>query len=227
VVKTGKVRELTEEFRTVVAGRSNLTDSIVPPLVFVVINALAGLQVAVAGSFAFALLIALVRLSRRQPVKYALGGVGGIVLAAMVAQLLGRAEGYFLPAIVTGGLTLVVCVASVIVRRPMVAWTSHLARGWPLAWYWHPKVRLAYSEVTWLWAFFFAIRLLLQFALFQGAAPELLAVVNVALGWPATIVLLVVSYLYGTWRLRDLSGPSVEEFKQGAEPPWTGQQRGF
>ncbi len=223
----GKVRELTEEFRTVVVGRSNITDSIVPPLVFVVINALAGLQVAVTGSLAFALLIALVRLSRRQPMKYALGGVGAVVLAAVVAQLLGRAEGYFLPAIVTGGGTLVVCVVSVLVRRPMVAWTSRLARGWPLAWYWHPKVRPAYSEVTWLWAFFFAIRLLLQLALFQGAAPELLAVVNVALGWPATIVLLVVSYLYGTWMLRNLSGPSVEEFKQGAGPPWTGQQRGF
>lgn len=226
-MKTGKVRELTEEFRTVVAGRSNITDSIVPPLVFVVINALSGLQYAVVGSLAFALLIALVRLSRRQSVSYALGGIGGVVLAVVVAQLLGRAEGYFLPSIVTGGGTLVVCLLSVIVRRPMVAWTSYLARGWPLAWYWHPKVRPAYSEVTWLWAFFFAIRLLLQFALFQGAAPELLAVVNVAMGWPATIVLLVVSYLYGTWRLRNLSGPSIEEFKQGAEPPWTGQQRGF
>jgi hypothetical protein len=227
VVKTGKVRELAEEFRTVVAGRSNLTDSIVPPLVFVVINALSGLQYAIVGSLAFALLIALVRLSRRQPVKYALGGMGGVVLAAVVARLLGRAEGYFLPSIVTGGGTLFVCLLSVLVRRPMVAWTSRLARGWPLAWYWHPRVRPAYSEVTWLWALFFAIRLLLQFALFQGAAPELLAVANVAMGWPTTIVLLVVSYLYGTWRLRHLNGPSVEEFQRGAAPPWTGQQRGF
>ncbi len=223
----GRVRELTEEFRTVVVGRGNITDSIVPPLIFVVINALAGLEVAVAGSLALALLIALVRLGRRQSVKYALGGVGGIVLATVVAQLLGRAEGYFLPSIVTGGGTLVVCLLSVLVRRPMVAWTSHLARGWPLGWYWHPRVRPAYSEVTWLWVLFFAIRLLLQFAFFQGAAPELLVVVNIALGWPATVVLLAVSYLYGTWRLRNLSGPSVEEFKQGAEPPWTGQQRGF
>ena len=226
-MKTGKVREITEEFRTVVAGRSNIIDSIVPPLVFVVINALSGLQYAVAGSLAFALLIALVRLSRRQPVKYALGGVGGVVLAAVVAQLLGRAEGYFLPAIVTGGGTLVVCVVSVIVRRPLVAWTSYLARGWPLAWYWHPKVRPAYSEVTWLWVVVFAVRLSLQLALFQGAAPELLAVVNVAMGWPTTIVLLVISYLYGTWRLRHLRGPSIEEFGEGAEPPWAGQKRGF
>ena len=223
----GRFRELTEEIRTVVVGRGNIIDSIAPPLVFVVINALAGLQVAVAGSLALALLIALFRLGRRQPLRYALGGVGGIAFAAGVAQLLGRAEGYFLPAIVTGGGTLVVCLLSVLVRRPMVAWTSHLARGWPSGWYWHRSVRPAYSEVTWLWVFFFAIRLLLQFALFRGAAPELLVVVNVAMGWPATVVLLAVSYLYGTWRLRNLRGPSVEEFEQGAEPPWTGQQRGF
>ena len=226
-METGKVRELIQEFRTVFSGRRNVADSIVPPFVFVLINALLGLQYAVVGSLAFALLIVLIRLTKRQPLRYAFGGIGGVLLAVLVAQLLGRAEGYFLPAIVTGGGTLVVCVVSVIVRRPLVAWTSHLARGWPLDWYWHPKVRPAYSEVTWLWVGIFAVRLSLQLALFQGAAPELLAVVNVALGWPTTIVLLVVSYLYGTWRLRNLSGPSVEEFKQGAEPPWTGQQRGF
>ena len=44
---------------------------------------------------------------------------------------------------------------------------------------------------------------------------------------PATMILLIVSYLYGTWRLRNLGGPSVEEFKSGTEPPWEGQQRGF
>ena len=226
-MKTGKVRELRAEFRTVFSGRGNVTDSIVPPLIFVVMNAVLGLQYAVVGSLAFVLFITVVRLSRRQPLRYALGGVGGILLAVAVAQLLGRAEGYFLPAIVTGGGTLVVCMVSVIVRRPLVAWTSHLARGWPLAWYWHPKVRPAYSEVTWLWVGIFAVRLSLQLALFQGAAPELLAVVNIAMGWPTTIVLLVISYLYGTWRLRHLRGPSIEEFKEGTEPPWAGQRRGF
>jgi hypothetical protein len=47
------------------------------------------------------------------------------------------------------------------------------------------------------------------------------------MGWPATILLLAVSYLYGTWRLRNLEGPSVEEFREETEPPWEGQQRGF
>ena len=41
------------------------------------------------------------------------------------------------------------------------------------------------------------------------------------------ILLLVASYLYGLWRLQRLNGPSVEEFRSGAEPPWQGQKRGF
>jgi hypothetical protein len=224
---TGKVRELTEEFRTVFVGRSNMADSIVPPILFVAINALAGLQYAVWSSLAVALLITVVRLVRRDPIRNALGGFGAVLLAVLVARLLGRAEGYLLPAIVTGGLTFVVCVVSVLAGRPMVAWTSHLARRWPLRWYWHPRVRPAYDEVTWMWALFFATRWALQLALFQGAAPGFLAIANVAMGWPATIVLLAVSYLYGTWRLRGLRGPSVKEYKEGAEPPWTGQSRGF
>lgn len=224
---TGKLRELGEEFRTVFAGRSNVADSIVPPIVFVAINALLGLEYAIWSSLAVALVITVVRLVRRQAPRHALGGLGGVILAILVARLLGRAEGYFLPAIVTGGLTVLFCVASVIAGRPMVAWTSHLARRWPLRWYWHPQVRPAYSEVTWLWALFFTMRWLLQLAFFQGAAPELLAGVNVVMGWPATIALLVISYLYGTWRLRQLRGPSIREFREGAEPPWTGQRRGF
>ena len=226
-MKTSKVRELSEEFRLVFTGRSNLADSIVPPVIFLIINALLGFQVAMWGSLAVALLITLFRLSRRQPLRYALGGIGGVVLAILIAQLLGRAEGYFLPGIITGGLTVIGCLASVIAGRPLVAWTSYIARRWPLDWYWHPKVRPAYNEVTLAWAVFFAIRLGLQWSLFQEQAAGLLGIIQVVTGWPATIALLVISYLYGTWRLRHLRGPSVEEFRAGAEPPWTGQRRGF
>jgi hypothetical protein len=226
-MKTSKVRELVEEFRLVFTGRSNLIDSIVPPLIFLIMNALLGFEYAMWSSLAIALLITVFRLSKGQPLRYALGGIGGVVLAILIAQLLGRAEGYFLPGIITGGLTVIGCLASVIVGRPLVAWTSFIARRWPLDWYWHPKVRPAYNEVTLAWAVFFAVRLGLQWSLFQEQAAGLLGIIQVVTGWPATIALLVISYLYGTWRLRHLKGPSVEEFKAGAEPPWTGQRRGF
>jgi hypothetical protein len=222
-----KLREIGEELRTVLAGRSNLLDSIVPPLAFVVANNLSGFTVAAWSAVGVALAFLAYRLLRRQRLAYAAGGIGGVVLAIVLARLLGRAEGYFLPGIFSGGLTVLACLVSVIARRPLVAWTSFVTRRWPLPWYWHPSVRPAYSEVTLIWAVFFALRLGVQWALFRGAAAGLLGIVQLLTGWPATIVLLVLSYLYGTWRLRRLRGPSVEEFNVGAEPPWTGQQRGF
>jgi len=223
----GKFREITDELRTVFAGRSNILDSILPPILFLIINALAGFEIAMWSSLAVAGIITGLRLYRRQRLLYALGGIGGVALAILIALLLGRDEGFFLPNIITGALTVLLCLISVVAGRPIVAWTSHLARRWPRDWYWHPRVRPAYSEVTWLWVVFFGLRFLLQLNLFQEQAAGLLALINVLTGLPATIVLLVVSYLYGTWRLRNLGGPSVEEFKTGKEPPWEGQSRGF
>ncbi len=222
-----KLREVTEEFRTVVAGRSNAIDAVLPPLAFLILNALLGFTVATWGSLAAAGALGALRLIRGQPVGYALGGLAATSFAILAALLSNQAEGYFLPNLITGGLTALICLISVIAGRPLVALTSHLARGWPLAWYWQPQVRPAYSEVTLVWTVFFALRLALQWFLFREAETAVLGVLSVILGWPATIVLLVISYLYGTWRLQNLGGPSVEEFEEGAEPPWQGQQRGF
>jgi hypothetical protein len=224
---TNKLQELWEEFQAVFAGRGNLVDTIIPPILFVGMNALAGFSAALWGALGVALLFAAARLIRRQPVRYALGGLGGVGLAVLIAWLVGRAEGFFLPTILTGAGTMLLMVVSLAAGRPLVAWTSYLARRWPRDWYWHPRVRPAYSEVTWLWLVVFALRLALQWAVLQQENSALLAVTNLVTGWPATILLLAVSYLYGTWRLRNLGGPSVEEFRAGAEPPWTGQKRGF
>jgi hypothetical protein len=222
-----KLHELIDEFRTVVVGSSNLLDSILPPLIFVALNALLNLQAAIWGALIFVALVVTVRMVRRQSLHYALGGLGGVILAAAVAQLLGRAEGYFVPGIISSVATIFVALGSLIIRRPMVAWTSFIARRWPLAWYWHPRVRPAYSEVTLFWVLFFGLRSALQLAVLRTESVELLALTSFATGWPATIALLVVSYLYGTWRLKSLQGPSVEEFKNNAAPPWTSQRRGF
>jgi hypothetical protein len=160
-------------------------------------------------------------------VLYALGGAAGVLLAIGLTRLLGGAENFFLPSLLTSALTIFLCFVSVIAKRPLVAWTSFIARRWPSDWYWHPRVRPAYSEVTAFWGLYFFARFALQWYFYQGEATERLAWLNLILGWPATVVLLVASYLYGTWRLRNLGGPSVEEFETGAEPPWESQRKGF
>lgn len=221
-----KARELLEEFRSV-TGKVGLLDTILPPILFLLLNGLAGFTAAMFGALGLSVLIAILRIRRKQSLLYALAGMGSVVLALAVAYLFGSSEGYFLPGIVNGGLTLALALVSLVIRKPMVAWTSYLARRWPLDWYWHEQVRPAYAEVTVAWLIFFAVRLFWQVTLFQGHDTNQLVFVNALTGWPATIALLVLSYLYGTWRLGKLSGPSVEEFRNNVPPPWQSQRRGF
>jgi intracellular septation protein A len=222
-----KSRELLDELRTVFAGRYSFLDAILPPILFLLVNGLAGFQAAMWSALALSVVIAAIRISRKQSITYALAGVGSVAVAIGIAWFLGKSEGFFLPGLVSGSMTLLLTIVSLVIRRPMVAWTSYIARRWPLDWYWHPQVRPAYSEVTFAWALFFAARLLLQFSLFESKDVNSLAVTNFITGWPATILLLVFSYLYGTWRLAHLHGPSVDEFRSNTPAPWQGQRRGF
>ncbi len=222
-----KGQEVIEELQVMLTGRTSLLDLILPPFLFLVVLTVWGFSPALWASLALAGLFVLTRLLKGHALTYAIGGVGGTIIAVFAARILGRAEGFFLPGIVSGLVTIALCLVSVIVGRPLVAWTSRLARRWPLDWYWHPQVRPAYMEVTIAWTIYFSVRLLLQIFLFQEAQAGALAILQILLGWPATILLLAATYIYGTWRLKRLGGPSVEEFKADAPPPWKGQQRGF
>lgn len=226
-MQQSKWHELLEEIRTVFTGRNSFFDAILPPIIFLLINGLVGFQAAMWSALILSAGIAILRIVRKQSLTYALAGVGSVAVAIGLARYLGKSEGFFLPGLISGSMTLLLTILSLVIRRPMVAWTSYIARRWPLDWYWHPQVRPAYSEVTFAWVIFFTARLLLQFALFENQDVNSLALTNFVTGWPATILLLIFSYLYGTWRLAHLSGPSVEEYRNNVPPPWQSQRRGF
>jgi len=223
-----KYQELKEELIGVLSGRgSRLLDSFAPLLVFLILSPLSNLKIAIYAALGLAAFLAMLRILRRESLVYALGGLGGVSLAAVFALLSGSGRGFFLPGLISGSVTVVLCVVSVALNRPLVAWTSFVTRRWPLDWYWHACVLPAYNEVTIGWAVAFAGRLALEFWLYQQDALGALGTVRILLGWPFIVVLLVITYLYGMWRLRQLGGPSVQEFKEGKEPPWQSQQRGF
>lgn len=142
------LHELWDEFKQVVLGRGRALDVALPPLLFVGVNWLFGFTAAMGSALGLALLFTAVRLWQRQAVWGALGGVGGVLLAIVIVRFLDRSEGFFLPAIASSGLTAVLALVSIVVKRPLVAWTSYVTRRWPLGWYWHARVRPAYSEVT-------------------------------------------------------------------------------
>jgi hypothetical protein len=153
--------------------------------------------------------------------------LGGVALAAGFIYISGSEAGFVIPGLISGGITVFLCLGSVLFKRPLAAWTSYLTRRWPLDWYWHQQIRPAYTEVTLAWAGAFAARLVLEYWLSQRPSITALGLAKIVLGWPYTILILILSYLYGIWRLGNLSGPSVEEYQEGVQPPWTSQKRGF
>ena len=223
-----KLAELASELKSVFSGKGGrIIDTILPLVLFVIINQVATLEWALGLTIGLAVVLTVMRLVQRQTVWYALAGLGSVGLAALLAALSGSESAYFLPGLVSGGLTVVACLVSILLQRPLAALSSHITRGWPLAWYWHARVRPAYSEVTAFWAIAFGLRLALEYILFRQADLTALGVIRLLMGWPYTILVLILSYLYGLWRLRKLQGPSVEEFNHQSAPPWQGQQRVF
>jgi hypothetical protein len=222
-----KINELLQEFRTVFSGRTNTADTILPPLLYALVNMMAGLVPATLSAFVLAAILTGLRIVRKQSWLYALSGLVLTLLAAGLAWYTQNATSFFLPDLVISGMLLAAALLSILAGKPLAAWSSHLTRAWPKEWYWLPNISPAYTEVTWMWTAFIAARLIAQYLLYQLGSFSLLGLANVLLGWPVTIVALVISYIYGNWRLTKLRGPSVEEFLFHQPGPWKGQKRGF
>jgi hypothetical protein len=222
---SAKGKEILEELRSVISGKT--LDAILPPLVFVIVNGVFGLQAAIFSSILLSVVQGLIRLFRKQSWLYAFAGLMGVLFASGMAYLTRNPATFFVGAIVSSSLVLIAAIFSLIVGKPLAAWVSHVSRGWPLEWFWRQDVKPAYREVTVFWSIFFLIRLVMQIVLLKRGDPTELAWINLLLGWPVTLIVLISSYVYGIWRLGQLKCPGVEEFKEGKKPPWKGQTRGF
>lgn len=220
-----KGKEILEELTSVLSGKT--LDAIVPPLVFVIVNSMFGLTSAIIIALILSSTFAIFRLVRKQSGIYALFGTMGILLAGGFAYLADNATNYFLPGIVTNAFVLILTVITLILDKPLAAYASHLTRGWKLDWFWRKDVKPAYREVTIMWSIFFLVRTIIQVTLFLSNNVDALVWANTIMGLPVTVTVLVLSYVYGIWRLRNLKGPGIDEYMENKTAPFRGQTRGF
>lgn len=193
-----------------------VVETVLPVVVFVAANGRWGLGWGAAAAIGLAVGLTVWRFARGGTLLYALGGLAGALLAVGTALWSGSASGYFGPGLVLNGLYAVGVVVSILVRRPFIALSGALLYGWPLAWYLHPKVRPAYSEVSWPWAALFGVRAWVRYRILAGEELGLSDTALVLLtGWPMFALLLLGTYAYVNWRLRTLGAPDVETFTHG------------
>lgn len=73
-----RIKEISEELRLFISEKT--FDALLPPLLFAVVNGRYQLTVASILAIALALLLGIIRLARKQPLRYAVGGLVGFRL---------------------------------------------------------------------------------------------------------------------------------------------------
>lgn len=217
--------QIKEEVTQFVTGKT--IDALFPPIIYVIGNSLFGLKIGIILALSIAIILGLYRVYKKQNFLYALGGIAGIGIASAFAYFGDNAANYFLPKVITSGALFLLALISLIIGKPLAIWASHLSRGWKWEWFYRKDVKPAYREVTIVWTILFLTRMILQWILLKRGNLIELGWANILLGFPATLTVLILSFVYGFWRLRNLGGPGVEEFTEGKEPPWKGQTKGF
>jgi hypothetical protein len=182
-------------------GVGGLVASVVPVLVFVVVNTATGLQAALWSAVGSAVLVALWRLVRREPLQPAVSGALGVGVCAFIAYRTGEARGFFLYGIWFSLVAGVAFVASVAVRRPLVGVIWSGLNGTGSGWRADRRARFGYDVATLVWAVFFLARFVVQQWLYEAQETAWLGVARLLMGLPLTAVAALVTI----WAVRRAS----------------------
>jgi hypothetical protein len=188
----GAIRDLyRQQLLDSIGGWSGTVITAIPTVVFVAVNAASTLKWAVVAAVGSAILLAIYRLSRRQPVQQALTGLLGVVIASAIAARTGQAKGYFLLGIWSSFAYAGAFVVSLIVRRPVIGLLWEFLDPTPgedeTPWYRRRTLLYAYALATLAGGMVFLARGIVQLALFRHNATGWLAVARIAMGYPLYI----------------------------------------
>lgn len=219
------LKDIKDELRQFLSGKT--IDALIPPIIYILTNNLFSLKIAVFTAITMAIVVAIFRLFKKESILYALGGIGGVLLASTFALISDNAANYFLPKIIGSAALFLMLILSVFIGKPGAAILSHLSRGWSFNWFMREDIKPAYREVTIVWAMLAFIRMIFQIILYKRGNLTELGWASILLGFPASLTVMILTLVYGVWRLKRLGGPGIDEFKEGKNPPWEGQNKGF
>jgi len=219
------VMEILSELKLVLTGKS--LDILLPPILFLTINNIWSVTAAILGSLILGLLFLIKRIIKHDNILYAIGGIIGIIFAGITIFINNNTSNFFLPDLITTFSLILISIISLLIKKPLAIWVSHITRGWELEWFYRKDVLPAYREVTIFWLLFFIVRFSIEMYLYLNSTLDEIVIFNVILGLPVLIGVLTFSYIYGIARLRKLGGPSIDEYRNQTPSPWKGQRKGF
>lgn len=216
-----KLPPLSEQMAEQLGGWRGLVESGIPVLVFIVANMVFGavvsdgsfavlgdkpaLKLAILASVGVALALAGWRLAQGKPIRFAVNGLLGIAIGAVLAWRSGEERSFYLPGIIYSLCYGLALLGSVAVRQPLVGWIySVVADGGKKGWRAEPRLVRAFKWLTVLWAATYIVKAGVQFLLYQASADVALGVSRIVLGYPPYLLLLALT----VWSVRRIRAAS-------------------
>lgn len=205
--------------RQMYGSKRAIIDTSVPPILFVTTESFIGLTAAAAISAGYGVATAIYRATKKQETKQALFGLGGLAFALALALRTGKASNYFLPNVISGYVLAFAAFVSVLLRKPLTALFAQALEGKPPEYYAQRVVRNAHAIVTIVWASWFTVRSSVRAVLIAQDRSEALGVTAIALGTPATVLLVVASFWFLGRRTREAVPIVTQETAVSETPP--------
>ena len=190
-----------------VGGVLGIAESVLPPLLFVVLYQVAAIQAApkavpradlvpiVIAPLAVSAALIVFRLIRRQSLRTAIGGALVVGVSAALTLATGDANTNFVPGLVINAAYGGAFLLSLLVRRPLIGLVVGLLLSDPSWRTERPKRRMATGLST-LWVALFAIRLAVELPLYlAGDQVVALGIARIVLGLPLYAPVLVLTVL--------------------------------
>lgn len=193
-----------------VRSKRAILDTGLAPIVFIVVNSFAGLEVAAMAAVAVAVCLMVERIVRRATPVNAVGGLVGTGIAVYIALRTGTVEGFFWPKVAQNAIYAVVFLISVAVRRPLIGYLAQGFYRWPSGYVRDPRVRPAFMVSSLAWVVLFGVRAVVYTVLILAGKAAWLGGVVLVLGWPAFAATAFFSYRYVTWYLKRTGAPDAD-----------------
>lgn len=204
------------DFAEMIGGRRGVIDTSAPGVALVIVDTFAPLPWAIGAAVLTAILIAVLRLARGEPLRQAGMGLLGLGGAAALAAFTGNAKTYFLPGILANAGYALVAVASIALGRPLLGYVAALLDRGYSHWRDDAGLRRAAAIATGMWAFVFAVRACVQGYLYTHNQVKWLAPVRLGMGLP--LAALAVAGTLFVLEGRRQAAPNLPPTSSGTTP---------
>ncbi len=156
--------------RSLIGGTQGAIESVLPPLVFVVVYAASGdnLLWPALTATAVAIALAALRIAHGERPVRVVGALLVVVLAALVAYYTGSAAAYFWPLVLANVASALAFAFSILIRWPLLGVIVGPLMGTGMQWRKDPDLLRAYSRASWIWVLLNVIRAVVQIPLIRG-----------------------------------------------------------